>query len=154
MKIILTSIDEPLAGAWEKYCGDLDIVTVFHGSIFDTKPQAVVSPANSFGFMDGGIDYTYSLRFGWGLEQRLQRLIREEYDGELLVGQAAILATDDKTIPYLVSAPTMRIPTILPKATVNPYLAARAALLCAMKNDLESIAFPGLGTGIGEVSPA
>jgi len=24
-----------------------------------------VSPANSFGFMDGGIDMAYSSRFGW-----------------------------------------------------------------------------------------
>ena len=24
-----------------------------------------VSPANSFGFMDGGIDMAYSLHFGW-----------------------------------------------------------------------------------------
>lgn len=24
-----------------------------------------VSPANSFGFMDGGIDLAYSLHFGW-----------------------------------------------------------------------------------------
>ena len=27
--------------------------------------DAIVSPANSFGFMDGGIDMVYSKRFGW-----------------------------------------------------------------------------------------
>ncbi|MFP4006834.1 MAG: hypothetical protein ACLFV6_02350 [Spirulinaceae cyanobacterium] len=29
MKIILTATDEPLADAWEKYCGDIENVTVY-----------------------------------------------------------------------------------------------------------------------------
>lgn len=31
------------------------------------SPCLQVSPANSFGFMDGGIDMVYSLHFGWDL---------------------------------------------------------------------------------------
>ena len=40
---------------------------VSQGDIFNGAPvaDAIVSPANSFGFMDGGIDYCYSEHFGW-----------------------------------------------------------------------------------------
>jgi len=67
MRIILCSIDEPLAQAWDAYCGELDGVEIHRGNILDLKVDAVVSPANSFGFMDGGIDMVYSRHFGWNL---------------------------------------------------------------------------------------
>ncbi len=153
MKIILTATDDALANAWNKYCGDLDFVEVYKGSIFDTKCDCVVSPNNSFSFMDGGIDYAYSQKFGWDLQKRVQDIIKTSYDGELLVGQAFIVSTNDKKIPFIVIAPTMRVPTILSSRTLNPYLAIRAALREAKKCGIESIAFPGMGTGVGKVSP-
>ena len=128
MKVFLSAAEKDLHDAWEKHCGDLDFVEVV-GDIFACDAQCYVSPANSFGFMDGGIDWAYSRRFGFQVEQKLQRKLREEFDGELLVGQATMVETGDSKVPYLISAPTMRIPTVLAKRTVNPYLAARAALL-------------------------
>jgi hypothetical protein len=56
VKLILTAAEESLAEAWATFCGDLDFVSVHHGSILDVECDAVVSPANSFGFMDGGVD--------------------------------------------------------------------------------------------------
>jgi O-acetyl-ADP-ribose deacetylase (regulator of RNase III) len=167
MEIVLTSLDRDLASAWKSVCGDLPGVSVHEGSIFDVKCDAVVSPANSFGFMDGGIDMRYSGRFGWQVQERLQSLIRRKHHGELLVGQAEIVETDSEAIPYLIAAPTMRVPMIL-QETVNPYLAARAVLLLIQHGRFESgylageklsdviqiVAFPGLGTGIGRVSPS
>jgi O-acetyl-ADP-ribose deacetylase (regulator of RNase III) len=167
MKIILAAVDEPLAGAWQEACSDLDFVAVQHGSILDLKCDAVVSPANSFGFMDGGIDAAYSQRFGWQVQDRLQELIRQRHQGELLVGQAEIVDTGNAQIPFLIAAPTMRVPMIL-NDSVNPYLAARAVLLLIkhgtfasgmlagerIADAVQSVAFPGLGTGIGRVPPA
>ena len=60
----------------------------------------------------------------------------------------------------------MRVPMIL-RGSVNPYLAARAVLLLAkfgvfmagtyigekISDYVETIAFPGLGTGVGRISP-
>ena len=166
MKIVLCSIYEPLAKAWETYCGDLAGIEIHRGNILDLKVDAVVSPANSFGFMDGGIDMVYSQHFGWHVQQQLQNQIKHLHHGELLVGQADIVETNDSNIPYLIAAPTMRVPMVLAD-TVNPYLAARAALLLAkhgqfghgklagqpISNTLKSIAFPGLGTGVGRVPP-
>ncbi len=166
MNIILTSVDAGLAEAWARFCGDLDCVTVHRGSIFDIACDAVVSPANSFGFMDGGIDLLYTQHFGWHVQDRVQEAIQAKHRGELLVGAAEIVETDDALLPFLIAAPTMRVPTIL-RDTVNPYLAARAALLLVkygtfahgtyagekIADSVDTVAFPGLGTGVGRVGP-
>jgi O-acetyl-ADP-ribose deacetylase (regulator of RNase III) len=102
MKIILTATDDVLASVWEKHCGDLENVRVHRGSILDLDCDAVVSPANSFGFMDGGIDMAYSQHFGWRVQERLQSLIREKHHGELLVGLAEIVETGDAWILFLI----------------------------------------------------
>ena len=76
------------------------------------------------------------------------------------------METGNNRIPYLIAAPTMRVPMILAD-TVNPYLVARAALLLVKHGTIPmgnlvgepvsaaitSIAFPGLGTGVGRVGP-
>ena len=168
MKIYLTAVEADLADAWRNFCGDVaDVnIEVHEGSIFDLQCDAVVSPANSFGFMDGGIDMLYSRRFGWQVQDRLQNLIRQYHGGELLVGAAEIVETD-ANIPFLIAAPTMRVPMIL-RDSVNPYLAARAVflLICngtfregawqgqRINEVVHSVAFPGLGTGVGQVGPA
>lgn len=149
-----------------------DQIEVYKGDIFKDGPDAdaIVSPANSFGFMDGGIDMIYSLHFGWQMQDRLQKVIREEYNGELLVGQAAIITTVDhhhrntvdwskfnggRPIKYLISAPTMRVPLDVAD-TVNAYLAFRAVILAVERfnanhpdDPIRSVLCPGLGTAIG-----
>src|SRR5215213_8123562 len=120
MKIILSAVEPELADAWERFCGEFDFVEVHRGSILDLSCDAVVSPANSFGFMDGGIDMLYSQRFGWQVQERLQHLIANRHHGELLVGAAEIVETDNPRIPWLIAAPTMRVPMILTN-TINPY---------------------------------
>ena len=164
MKVILTATEERLFNAWQSFCGDFDCVSIYKGSILDVDCDAVVSPANSFGFMDGGIDLIYSQYFGWQVQERLQEIIKTKHRGELLVGSAEIVETDNTKIPYLISAPTMRVPQIL-KDSANPYLAARAVFLLIKYNQFESgilkdekiadavqtVAFPGLGTGVGKI---
>lgn len=164
MDIILAAIDNDLADAWERYCGSLTGVRVHRGSILEVQCDAYVSPANSFGFMDGGIDRLYIERFGAHVQDRLRIAIRERHHGELLVGAAEIVETDDVTVPYIIAAPTMRVPMVL-SDTVNPYLAARAALLLIehasfssgthsgkrLRHEIRSLAIPGLGTGVGSV---
>jgi O-acetyl-ADP-ribose deacetylase (regulator of RNase III) len=105
--------------------------------------------------MDGGLDYALSERFGWDLEKKLQKIIKELPEGELLVGQALLLETGDKTIPFLISAPTMRIPTDFNIDTsINAYLAMKAILIKAKSdNRISSVAIPGLCTGVGRMLP-
>ena len=138
--------------AWDVYFRNVDNVKIVGGDFFSVKADAVVSPANSFGFMDGGLDLHISNKLGWHLQGRLQKIIRDEYYGELLVGQAVSVATDNIDFPYVISAPTMRVPMILGRETVNPYLACKAALITGLQtSDVETITFSGLGTSVGRV---
>jgi O-acetyl-ADP-ribose deacetylase (regulator of RNase III) len=166
MNIVLTAVDEPLARAWEEFCGDVEGVTTYRGSILDVACDAVVSPANSFGSMDGGIDAVYMDYFSSNIERSVRRAIVERHHGELLVGTADIVETGDPGISYLIAAPTMRVPMVLHES-VNAYLAARAVLLLVLKGRfpdgrrqgqpitdvVQTVAFPGLGTGVGRMKP-
>ena len=152
LRVILAAVDSGLADAWERFCGGVPFVEIYRGSILVVECDAVVSPANSFGFMDGRIDALYRDYFGPGIQERVQAMIRDRLDGELVVGCADVVETGMARIPYLLVAPTMRVPMVL-SDSVNAYLAARAALLVARKARLQKIAFPGLGTGVGQLSP-
>jgi len=96
MKIVMADVNEKVSEALKKSFGDIDGVTIHCGSILDVECDAVVSPANSFGFMDGGIDLEYSKYFGWDLQKKLQEIIQTKHHGELLVGMAEIVETGNE----------------------------------------------------------
>lgn len=152
----LRDINTPLVTAWSHYFADIPEVRPSAGDIFGMQADAIISPANCFGFMDGGIDLAYSRRFGWQLQERLQQLLREEYEGELPIGMAVLLGTGDPEMPYLISAPTMRAPANVSN-TLNAYLAFRAALRVIQKHNIlfpgaiKSVLCPGLATATGEM---
>ena len=147
---------EAMVEAWEKAFDGLENVRISQGEIMQVKADAIISPANSFGFMDGGIDLVYSKFFGYQIQQELQSLIIREHNGELLVGQALILLTNNDFIPYLISAPTMRLPMDV-SDTINAYLAFRAAIIAVNKfnetnsNPIKSVLCPGLCTATGNM---
>jgi O-acetyl-ADP-ribose deacetylase (regulator of RNase III) len=150
-KFILADRHPALVEAWQNEFRNHPNFEFYAGDVFDKKAEVIVSPANSFGIMDGGIDLVYSQKMGWDLSKRLQEKIRDEYDGELLVGQAAVLETNYPQFPYMISAPTMRIPMFL-RGTPNVYLAAKAIFLAMKKfDDGLTCLIPGLGTGCGAV---
>ena len=144
--------NDALGEQWQRLVADQSDVQVLQGDICQVKADAVVSPANSFGFMDGGLDHALSERFGWELQKTLQRVIGERPLKELLVGEALILPTDDPEVPWLISAPTMRVPMRL-RQSVNAYLAMKALLISALNHTnpvpIQTVAIPGLGTGCG-----
>src|SRR5262249_8252262 len=121
---------------------------------------AIVSPANSFGIMDGGLDLALRNELGFAMQGRLQELIVDRYHGELPVGCAEIVETGDPRWKYLVAAPTMRVPEPVP-STNNAYLAFRA-IMTAVENFnrqqgcrvIDSLVCSGLCTGVGGMSAA
>ncbi len=155
MKIILAALSPKLLDAWTTFFSKEEQVVIVEGDITKMACDAIVSPANSFGFMDGGLDHALSERFGWDLEKKLQQQIKELPEGELLVGQAIVMETGDRDVPYLISAPTMRVPTNFNIDTsVNAYLAMKAVLIKAKSmNSISSVAVPGLCTGVGRMQP-
>lgn len=135
---------------------------IAQGDVFgDTVCGAIVSPANSFGFMGGGLDKVLAERWP-DLEERVQKRIAEEYDDELPVGQAFMIDTGDREGWYghVVVAPTMRVPGELMAGSVNVYLAMRAVHLVVRRFNeaskdmkLGSVMVTGLGTGVGGMPP-
>jgi O-acetyl-ADP-ribose deacetylase (regulator of RNase III) len=164
-ELVLCAVDEPLARAWLSVQDKVDgSIRVHRGSVLDVVAQAIVSPANSFGWMRGGIDAVYARAFP-GVEQNVRSTVLALHGGELPIGEAVVVPTGETVPAWLISAPTMRQPgELLPPDTVNPYLAARAVFLKWRDGRLEqgtdlcdavdTIAMPGLGTGVGGVAPA
>jgi len=162
--LVLVAVDEPMAAAWDGLVAGRPWVRVFRGSVTDLEVAAVVSPANSFGWMRGGIDGVYS-RWLPGIEDRVRAAIAAEAGGELAVGETVLVPTGVATPAWLISAPTMRQPgERLHRSGTAAHAAARAVLLRwrdgvlpdgrPVRDVLDSIALPGLGTGVGGLSPA
>lgn len=161
--IVLCSRNADMTQAWHDIGDVRPGIVVYEGSILDAGTDAVVSPANSFGLMRGGIDALYSSQWP-SIEQKVRSAVLAFHGGELPVGEAVVVATGAVRPAWLFSAPTMREPaTMLPRGTVHPYLAARAVFRLWRNGRLEdgrpvrrvvrAIAMPGLGTGYGGVSP-
>jgi len=156
MKLYLRAINKELVDAWNQFFKKEEDVEVSHGDIWGVKADALVSPSNSFAFFDGGIDYTYSERFGPKMQDDVKKVIAEKHYGELPVGQALIVPLEDPDYKWLISAPTMRVPLNV-RDSVNAYLAFRASLIAVLehnkvyKTKINSILCPGLATGVGKL---
>ena len=159
MMIYLRDNDPKIRDALGSIFNGISTVNISTGDIFDITADAIISPANSFGYMDGAIDLVYSNFFGWGLQTKLQKILQNKYYGELVVGNARIVVTGHAKIPFLISAPAMRVPCDV-SDTINAYLAFRAALIAVLDfnsqytvSRINSILCPGLGTGVGGITP-
>ena len=129
-------------------------VSCTHGDILTVARNAIVSPANSYGLMDGGIDAAYSAFFGPRLQDTVQEAINRRPEGHLPVGASIAVRTGHDRIPFLIVAPTMHTPQEVPSD--NCYRAMRAVLrIMSAEPDVGQEVFsPGLATGIGRVPPS
>nr|WP_026316404.1 macro domain-containing protein [Actinokineospora enzanensis] len=163
LELVLCAVSEPLAAAWDTAAEGRPQLRVHRGSVLDVAAHAVVSPANSYGYMRGGIDATYTHVFP-AIEQRVRSAVLAYHGGELPVGEALIVPTGAGRPGWLITAPTMREPAqTLAAETVHPYLAARAVFRLwrdgalddgrPVRSVVSTIATPGLGTGVGGVPP-
>ncbi len=157
LKLILVSPEPLLCAEFREQFKELPRVEVVDG-YFEQLPEfdCLVSPANSFGLMDGGTDGAITRFFGDTLQKRVQKRILEEYLGEQPVGTSIIIETGHSGHPYLAHTPTMRIPMPVAR-TDNVYLAMWAMLLAVRRYNrnterrIATVACPGLGTGVGRM---
>jgi len=153
--VILCDIHAPLIRAWRESFVEHANVEVFHGSIVDVSADAYVSPANSFGIMDGGIDVILSERFPL-VEERVQTAIAST-GTPLAVGSCITIETGDFDVPFMLCAPTMMFPSRVAH-TDHAYQAMLAILreverFNSVGGGIESVAIPGLCTGVGAMPP-
>jgi len=154
LRLSLGDCDSEKAAALANAFAGAEEVEVVEGNLLDLTCDAIVSPANSFGDMGGGIDKAID-DFHQGAAQRaVMAAIAAEYFGELPVGAALIVKLPAKRFPYIIAAPTMRIPGSV-IGSINAYLAMRAALTAVLRHNanasqpIRTIAIPGLCTGVG-----
>jgi O-acetyl-ADP-ribose deacetylase (regulator of RNase III) len=159
LTLVLVAVDAPMARAWRALADGRSGLVVHEGSITDVDADAVVSPANSLGIMGGGIDAVYARWFP-GISDR----VRAASGGNLPVGEAVIVPTGIESPAWLVSAPTMSRPGLRLPADGGAARAAAAAVLRLwrdgalpgggrVRDAVHTIAVPGLGTGVGGLSP-
>ena len=123
--------------------------------MLDTDADAILIPGNSFGFLESGLALAVTERFGIEVQDTLRSHVREDFAGEVLVGQAVPVWLPESR-QVLVYAPTWRVPQEL-QGSVNVFLAVRGALLtlegCAGQHDVSTLAIPALCLGPGGMHP-
>ncbi len=109
--------------------------------------MAIVNAANSYGLMGGGVAGV------------IKRIAGSEVEAEatgqapIPVGQAVLTSGGRTGFQGIIHAPTMEEPAMRIPAR-NVAMATQAALLVADQQEFRSLAFPGMGTGVGQVTHA
>ena len=157
-KLILVDPEQGVCDAWQICFEGLARVEIVCGRFEELSDyDCMVSAANSFGLMDGGVDLAIIRYFGLELMDAVQERILRDYRGEQPVGSSFIISTGHAHHPYLAHTPTMRVPMPVSR-TDNVYCAMWAMLLAVERhtrqgqgNPIRTIACPGLGTATGRM---
>ena len=130
--------------------------------ITDTSiPTLYVSPANSFGFMDGGIDMVLSRELMPGVEQKARQRIRDLHIlsalGRPYLRVGSVLYIPHSTSMSLLVCPTMFLPHDVHE-TQNAYYSAYAAFymwkrLCEENGIQYRLVMTSHCCGIGRMDP-
>ena len=115
------------------------------GDLTKFECDAVVNPANSSGYMGGGIAGALKRAGGTEIEKEAISL------APIKVGAAIVTKSGKLPFKYIIHAPTMSRPAMR-IGVENVKQATFAALKLAEKLAISSIAIPGMGTGVGGVS--
>lgn len=154
MKIFLIEADTYKFSCLKDFFREEDVELIndrFESFISKNYVQCVVSPANSFGLMDGGYDKALTDWYGNQLQKRVQKHIIEYFYGEQPVGTSFIIEAE-KNNQYLIHTPTMQTPQMLEEPRVI-YQCMRSTLIEAKRNNIESILIPMFGGSTGFVRP-
>lgn len=167
MKIYLLDRNKGMTDAWAKCFNDLENVEIVNDDFahfMDEHPEidCVVSPANSFGLMDGGYDKAITDYFGTQLMKDVQDTIIDEWYGEQPVGSSFYIRIRNENNEYcfstdkhgkhsivgLIHTPTMRTPEIITDYRII-YQCMRTTLIEALGS--EYIVIPAFGGCCGQV---
>ncbi len=149
--------EEAMCDAFRRRFHGSSGVRVIRGTFEELGPHdAFVTAGNAFGIMTAGIDAAVVRYFGESLMRGVQHRILDDFFGEQPVGTAFVIPTGDRSIPFLVHAPTMRVPGSI-EGTDKVYNATWAAILAIHAHNrvsgqkIEVAAMPAMGTGFGGV---
>ena len=152
LRIILLDKNPKMIEAWEKEFKGLDDVEVVQSDLIRyldlNHVDALTSPANGFGYMNGGFDLAITKYFGQDLQDAVLDYIRDHFYGEQPVGTSFCI-----DIPHhpmkLIHTPTMRLPSSIEGEDWIVYQCMRTTLMCALKQQIKSIIIPAFGGATG-----
>ena len=153
MKIYLLDIDSSMTDEWEKAFNDIENIEVVNDNFkhfMDTHNDVdgIVSPANSFGLMDGGYDKAIIDYLGRNAQTNVFTILNIIFDGYQPIGSCCPIVFDKYTILH---TPTMRYPEeIIDERVVFDCMLS--CLNCANKSNIKSIVIPAFGGCTGKVS--
>jgi O-acetyl-ADP-ribose deacetylase (regulator of RNase III) len=152
MKVTIRDLNKTLINVLNSFIGirGFNNIEARCEDIFTEEADGLVSPANSFGHMDGGIDQAYLNRFGNSLEADVKEEIALRPMKELLIGETIVIPLDKEDFDYLIVAPTMREPGPI-RETIDVYLSSKAAFIAAKSMGFSKLVMPGMGTLTGRV---
>ncbi|GAA2578454.1 hypothetical protein GCM10010399_05240 [Dactylosporangium fulvum] len=159
LRVVLSDVNAKVVQAWMSAFADTPEVEIVKGSIVNQHVDAWVSPTNSRGRMDGGVDAVVKRHLGAGIQLRVQRAIRDESGGSLPIGSAVCVPSGAANPKFLISTPTMEQSVENVRETLNVALACAAAFQAIhMQNSREpdsirSVALVGMGAATGKVPP-
>lgn len=151
IKFYLCDINQEIVDSWKDYFGDHEIFYIHNINIIEmfniiknniNNKIGIISPANSFYDMQGGVDLIYYNYFGHLLEEEIQEKIRTEKYGELAIGDSLVINIPSFQNSYLIISPTMRVPMNISE-TINIYLAFRSSLISISKTNISHVLVPG-----------
>jgi len=120
------------------------IIRVVRGDLTQQAADAIVNPANSYMVMGGGVAGAIKRVGGKEIEEEAVK------QAPVPVGKAIATTAGKLKVRYVIHAPTMPKPA-MQIAEENVKSAMEAAFECAETLKIRSIAFPGLGTGVGGI---
>ena len=113
MKIYLLDRNASMVHWWKEFFKDvkeIEIVCDDFTRFMDSHDvECVVSPANSYGLMDGGYDLAITDYFGEELPKKVQQYLIDNLYGEQPVGTSIIVDINEKQ--KLIHTPSMRVPS-------------------------------------------
>ncbi|MFD9165340.1 ADP-ribosyltransferase domain-containing protein [Streptomyces sp. NPDC059558] len=157
LRVVLTDVNEHVVQAWRAAFADTPGIEIRRGSILDEDVDAWVTPTNSRGRMDGGVDAVIKRYLGSGIQVRVQRAIRDRFAGAMPVGSAVCVPSGAAVPRFLISTPTMVQSSQNVSATLNVALACAAAFQAVHRQNrkapgsIRSVALVGMGAQTGRV---
>ncbi|MGW7349211.1 macro domain-containing protein [Streptomyces sp. NPDC054854] len=157
LRVVLADINTEVVAAWWAAFADTPGIEIREGSILDEEADAWVTPTNSRGRMDGGVDAAIKRHLGAGIQLRVQRAIRDRFAGSLPVGSAVTVPSGATNPRFLISTPTMETSAENVSETLNVALACAAAFQAVHRQNqrvpgsITSVALVGMGARTGRV---
>lgn len=157
LRVVLTDINPEVVEAWRAAFADHPEIEIRRGSILDEHVDAWVTPTNSRGLMNGGVDAVIKRHLGAGIQLRVQRAIRDQFAGRLPIGSAVCVPSGAINPKFLISTPTMEASVQNVSETLNVALACAAGFQAIHRQNNEtpgsitSVALVGMGAQTGSV---